>query len=375
MLSSTWMKEPPPPEWVIYGRQHSATLWGEPLMLPEWANDDNNDKNKNNNNNSHEGSNRHCHQSSISSSSSSSSCYRHKNGWHGRDLLHDVQSPVRIVEYYVNYGTTPTATTATTTLVDRKNKRGGIGTILTGIVQFTKASESHKGQCHGGGFCAVMDDVIAWCAMVVTGQCLPWSGYTVQINTTLLQPIVVNTTILAQAIVTHTERRKVYVQARLVCPQSIQALWQLKSIPFPTQTMSTMMMTSTTTRPDKNQSNNNNKKPKQQFVSQTTRMQKQTPIVPDLVLHAVGEGLVVMNKGILLQVKEEQGEQEQQQQPPPLLLQQSKQTSLLHVDNHDKQHQQCRQSALLPLEPRSLLQPPSPPLCRADAVPALRSRL
>ena len=373
MSSSTWMKEPPP-EWVIYGRQHSATLWGEPLMLPEWANDDNNDNNnKNNNNNSHEGSNRHCHPSSISSSSSSSSCYRHKNGWHGRDLLHDIQSPVRIVEYYVNYGTTPTATTTTTTtttLVDRKNKRGGIGTILTGIVQFTKASESHKGQCHGGGFCAVMDDVIAWCAMVITGQCLPWSGYTVQINTTLLQPIVVNTTILAQAIVTHTERRKVYVQARLVCPQSIQALWQLKSIPFPTQTMSTMM----SKRPDKNQSNN--KKPKQQFVSQTTRMQNQKPIVPDLILHAVGEGLVVMNKGILQVLDKEEEEQgEQEQQPPPLLLlQQSKQTSLLHVDNHDKQHQQCRQSALLPLEPRSLL-PPSPPLCRADAVPALRSRL
>ena len=31
---------------------------------------------------------------------------------------------------------------------------------LVGVANFTKYSESHKGLCHGGSMCALMDDVV-----------------------------------------------------------------------------------------------------------------------------------------------------------------------------------------------------------------------
>jgi hypothetical protein len=64
-------------------------------------------------------------------------------------------------------------------------KCGGVGTTLRGIVHFTSAAESHKGLCHGGAMCSVFDDIIGWTAFSVTGVCIPWSGYTVEVNTRL----------------------------------------------------------------------------------------------------------------------------------------------------------------------------------------------
>ena len=63
-----------------------------------------------------------------------------------------------------------------------------------------------------------MDDIVGWNAFLVTGECRPWSGYTVQINTSLTKPIMVNSTLLVRARIVKVERRKVYVEAEIVDP-------------------------------------------------------------------------------------------------------------------------------------------------------------
>ncbi|CAB9509879.1 Thioesterase superfamily [Seminavis robusta] len=193
------------PAWVEQLRDD----WGEPLGVPEWDDVDS---------------------------------YRQKNGWQGRDLVHDHHAPVRVLEYFVQYGSG--IITDNNTCISSK---GGVDTTLTGICHFTPRAESHKGFCHGGSMTGLMDDVIGWCAFLTTGTCRPWTGFTVQVNTSLKKPIRVDSFLLVKAKITKVERRKVSVTAELIDP-----------------------------------ANNNS------------------------AVHALGEGLVVLNKGVL---------PEQQQQP------------------------------------------------------------
>ena len=169
--------------------------------------------------------------------------YRAKSGWQGHDLVHSVHSAVRVLDYYCQYG----AGTDISCVVPRENSesrlaatdsfadvgtqeitdndastisyqqpsRGGAGTILTGYVHFTKRAESHKGFCHGGAACSIMDDVLGWTAFCVTGQVLPWSGYTVQINTQLRRPIPVDSFVYVSGTITSVVRRKVFISAQL----------------------------------------------------------------------------------------------------------------------------------------------------------------
>jgi acyl-coenzyme A thioesterase PaaI-like protein len=162
------------PEWC-HAPKHD---WGEPLQVAEWK----------------EGN-----------------TYRLKHGWQGRDLMHDTEAPVRIWSYHVNYGPG---------LGDNNNKGGGggVGTTLKGMVHFTTRAESHAGYCHGGSMTSVMDDVIGWTAFLVTGQCLPWTGFTVQVNCNLQKAIPVNSVLMVQGTITKVERRKVSVEAVLVDP-------------------------------------------------------------------------------------------------------------------------------------------------------------
>ena len=221
------------PDWLRVQRENSQELWGERLLVPEWEDEDN---------------------------------YRANNGWKGRDLIHDANSPVRITEYYVRYGNGEglphlgTQTTENGEGNDSTKPRGGVGTQLTGIVLFTQLAESHKGFCHGGSMCSVLDDVIGWCGFVATGKCLPWSGFTVQINTKLQKPIAVGSTLLVRAHVTRIERRKVSIEAELV--------------------------SSTIKVPSLNE-----------------EMEGEEDSQPQLeegeIVHASGEGLVVLNKGVL----------------------------------------------------------------------------
>ena len=136
-------------------------------------------------------------------------CYRSKNGWHGRDLVHDKHAPVRVLEYFVQYGPG---------MASAGLAAGGVGTLLTGIVHFTKRAESHQGYCHGGSMCSLMDDIIGWCAFMTTGRCRPWTGFTVQVNTSLKKPIRVDSFLLVKATITKIERRKVFITAELIDP-------------------------------------------------------------------------------------------------------------------------------------------------------------
>jgi len=66
--------------------------------------------------------------------------------------------------------------------------------------------------------CAIMDDVLGWTAFCVTGKCIPWSGYTVQVNTKLTKPVPVDSFLKVVCNVTKVERRKVFMTAQLVLP-------------------------------------------------------------------------------------------------------------------------------------------------------------
>lgn len=156
------------PEWI---RDQRGT-WGERLMVSEWEDE---------------------------------TGYRITHGWKGKDLIHASTAPVRVLEYMVDYG----------------DNNGGVGTTLTGIVHFTKYAESHKGYCHGGSMCSVMDDVIGWCGFLTTGKCIPWSGFTVQINTNLRKPIPVHSILKIWAKIVKVDRRKVYIEAILTDPNSL----------------------------------------------------------------------------------------------------------------------------------------------------------
>jgi hypothetical protein len=87
--------------------------------------------------------------------------------------------------------------------------------------------------------CSLLDDVVGWAAFLVTGNCCPWTGFTVQINSSLQRPILVDSIFLVQATITKVERRKVSVSATIVDPSQ------------------------------------------------------------DNVIHATGEGLVILNRGVL----------------------------------------------------------------------------
>lgn len=63
---------------------------------------------------------------------------------------------------------------------------------------------------------SVMDDVIGWTAFHVTGRCLPWSGFTAQINVSLKKPIAVGSILKIVGKIVKCDRRKVWVDACLV---------------------------------------------------------------------------------------------------------------------------------------------------------------
>lgn len=158
--------------------------WGEELVVSEWQHD--------------------------------GGTYREKRGWQGRDLVHDKDAPVRVMNYYVRYGPGIEGIASSIS--------GGCGTTLTGVAHFTPRAESHMGYCHGGSMCSLLDDVIGWAAFLVTGECRPWTGFTVQINSSLKRPIPVDSVLLVEARITKVDRRKVSVDAAIVDPQDDNAV-------------------------------------------------------------------------------------------------------------------------------------------------------
>ncbi|KAL3916830.1 MAG: hypothetical protein SGILL_005001 [Bacillariaceae sp.] len=188
--ASTTTTTAPLPDWVA----EKLPTWGEELQVAEWQDDDGK--------------------------------YRNNHGWQGTDLVHDKHAPVRVLNYYVNYGKGIVAATAADTTYTSKVlcEKGGVDTTLTGIAHFTPRAESHKGYCHGGSMTSLLDDVIGWVAFLVTGSCQPWTGFTVQVNSKLQRPIKVNSILLVKAKITKVERRKVSVEASIVDPNDDDAV-------------------------------------------------------------------------------------------------------------------------------------------------------
>ena len=139
------------------------------------------------------------HQSNHQSSHHNSHLYRKENGWLGEDYMHSKSSPVEIFNY----------------ILLQHNETNEIQ--LESIVYFKSRSESHQGLCHGGTMCAVMDDIIGWVGFCESGSCIPWSGYTVQINTSLKKAIPINSILKVEGWIERREgNRKIHIKARLI---------------------------------------------------------------------------------------------------------------------------------------------------------------
>jgi acyl-coenzyme A thioesterase PaaI-like protein len=189
----TW---PDLPSWAQFSIRQS---WGERLNILEW-----------------EGSNGTGDQHDVDS-------YRQQNGWKGNDLVHSISSPVRILEYRVQYPSPSININSPEPQPqpdssDSYARDGGQGTTLCGIVHFTQKAESHQGFCHGGSMTSIMDDAIGWIGFCVAGECKPWSGFTVQINTSLVKPVLVGQVLMLKIKIDKVERRKVFSSAELVDP-------------------------------------------------------------------------------------------------------------------------------------------------------------
>lgn len=55
---------------------------------------------------------------------------------------------------------------------------------------------------------------------MATGKCIPWSGFTAQINTSLKKPIKVGSMLVLRAKISKREGRKVWITSELVEPGS-----------------------------------------------------------------------------------------------------------------------------------------------------------
>jgi hypothetical protein len=63
---------------------------------------------------------------------------------------------------------------------------------------------------------SVMDDVVGWTAFHVTGRCIPWSGYTAQVNVALRRPVNVGSYLTIRGTVVKWEGRKVWIHSKLL---------------------------------------------------------------------------------------------------------------------------------------------------------------
>ena len=124
--------------------------------------------------------------------------WRASSGWVGVDFVHGASAAVRVLEYVF---------------------KSDEPLQVVGAAHFRNGAESHKGLCHGGSMCALMDDIIGWTGFCVSGECVPWSGFTVQVNTRLSVPVPVGAWLKVEAQVERCEgKRKVWIRSKLSDP-------------------------------------------------------------------------------------------------------------------------------------------------------------
>lgn len=87
-----------------------------------------------------------------------------EGGFSGVDFCHSPSASVRILDYFI-------LSNKNNDVEDNDNNNNF---KLVGAVHFSNKCESHRGLCHGGTFCAVMDDAIGWMGFCVTGTARPW---------------------------------------------------------------------------------------------------------------------------------------------------------------------------------------------------------
>lgn len=141
---------------------------------------------------------------------------RSSDGFAGRDFIHSKTASVRIVDYVK----VPAKHVDPSGLTEDNFPR------LVGPAHFTYRSESHRGLCHGGSFCALMDDAMGWMGFCVSGEVKPWSGYTVQVNTALKKSVPVDSVLKMEAWVHRREgARKYWISARLSDPENEECVY------------------------------------------------------------------------------------------------------------------------------------------------------
>lgn len=142
--------------------------------------------------------------------------WRSADGFAGKDFIHSPSAAVRIIDYI----RLPASVIDAEGLLEENFPR------LVGPAHFTPRAESHRGLCHGGSFCALMDDAIGWMGFCVSGECKPWSGYTVQVNTSLKKSVPVNSVLRLEAWVRKREgKRKFWINARLSDPDDVSCVY------------------------------------------------------------------------------------------------------------------------------------------------------
>jgi acyl-coenzyme A thioesterase PaaI-like protein len=141
---------------------------------------------------------------------------RPNDGFMGKDFIHSKTASARIIDYVK----LPPKHTDPSGLTEDNFPK------LVGPAHFSYRSESHRGKCHGGSFCALMDDAMGWMGFCVTGDVKPWSGYTVQVNTALKKPVPVDSVLKMEAWVHRREgARKYWISAKLSDPADEECVY------------------------------------------------------------------------------------------------------------------------------------------------------
>ena len=136
-----------------------------------------------------------------------------EGGWLGNDYVHSPTAGVRVLEYQL-HGPVGDSNSGS-------SNDNFADFTLVGPALFTENAESHKGLCHGGSMCSLMDDIVGWLGFCSSGEMRAWEGFTVQIDTSLKKPVKVGSVLRVEATVSKREGpRKVYIAARLVDPET-----------------------------------------------------------------------------------------------------------------------------------------------------------
>jgi acyl-coenzyme A thioesterase PaaI-like protein len=154
-----------------------------------------------------------------------------EGGFLGTDFVHSsTRAAVRILEYLLVNGTSSSpslgemapaqSSSNLSEVTDSEPSEGGEPyPRLIGPAYFSEAAESHRGLCHGGSMCALMDDALGWMGFCASGTPRGWTGYTVQVDTTLKKAVPVGSLLRLEAWVQRREgKRKIWVGAKLVDP-------------------------------------------------------------------------------------------------------------------------------------------------------------